>query len=272
MTYPPHAPGSSSDKLWTVDTNFALVARPESVGGTHANRMLHRESQQLIIGPYVIDTNGVVRVIPRDSMPGRLWVVTERRLFQAHGTFYELPLSDSGGFRRVRPVTTHNRHISDFASWRGLLTIAGVAPTATNKEHVFRSDDGRAALWFGNVDDLWRMGPPAGVGGPWNRTAVSPGVPSDPYLIYGYERKELQLSHRALQPVTFTVEVDFCADNTWSEYRRFTVAPSETCKYFFPDGYSAHWVRLQTDTAAEATATFTYGGPLVNGPYPPRPL
>ena len=29
--------------------------RPESVGGTPANRMIHRESNQLIIGPYFID-------------------------------------------------------------------------------------------------------------------------------------------------------------------------------------------------------------------------
>lgn len=68
---PAPRPGQQQHKLWTVDTNFALVARPESVGGTHANRMLHRESQQLIIGPCVIDTNGVVRVIQARTAVGR---------------------------------------------------------------------------------------------------------------------------------------------------------------------------------------------------------
>ena len=38
--------------------------RPESVGGTPANRMIHRESQQLNIGPYFIDARGHVRAIP----------------------------------------------------------------------------------------------------------------------------------------------------------------------------------------------------------------
>lgn len=109
-------------------------------------------------------------------------VVSERQLFDAHGTFYELPLSGSGGFRRVRPVATHNKHISDFASWRGLFVIAGLASSATTNSHVFRSDDGQAALWFGNVDDLWHLGAPAGVGGPWKNTTVTANSPSDPYL------------------------------------------------------------------------------------------
>jgi hypothetical protein len=186
-------------------------------------------------------------------------VVTERQMFQAHGTFYELPLSGSGGFRRIRPVTTHGKRISDFASWRGLFAIAGVAANAATNTHVYRSDDGQAALWFGNVDDLWRMGAPRGVGGPWKDTVVQAGAPSDPYLMLGYERKELALSHAAAQPVTFIVEVDFAADNTWSEYARFTVAPGEVATHVFPAGYSAHWVRVKSDTTTTATAQFSYG-------------
>lgn len=186
-------------------------------------------------------------------------VVTERNLFNAHGTIYELPRSDSGGFRRVRPVATHTKRISDFASWRGLLVIAGIATSATNNGHVFRSNDQQAALWFGNVDDLWRLGAPAGTGGPWKNTAVRAQTPSDPFLMFGYQQKVLQLSHSGTQPVTFTVEVDFAADNTWSEYARFTVPAGQKLKHVFPDGYSAHWVRLKTDTSTRATAIFAYG-------------
>jgi hypothetical protein len=186
-------------------------------------------------------------------------VVSERQLFNAHGTFYEVPLPGSGGFRRMRPVATHNKHISDFASWRGLLVIAGLASSCSNHPHVFRSDDGRAALWFGSVDDLWRLGAPAGVGGPWKDTPVQADSPSDPYLMLGYERKELKLSHGGTNTVTFTVQVDVAADNTWSDYGRFSVPPGQTLKHRFPDGYSAHWVRLRTDVAAVVTATFAYG-------------
>jgi hypothetical protein len=57
----------------------------------------------------------------------------------------------------------------------------------------------------------------------------------------------------------FTVEVDFAADNAWSEYARLMVPPGQTIRHIFPDGYSAHWVRLKADTSTTATATFTYG-------------
>ncbi len=185
-------------------------------------------------------------------------VVTERNLFQAHGTFYELPREDAGGIRRLRPVATHHKRISDFASWRGLLALAGVSAAATNDGHVFRSTDGRTALWFGNVDDLWRLGPPTGRGGPWKDTAVTAGIPSDPYLMLGYQGKILELSHHGRRPVTFTVEVDFSGDDRWSEYGRFTVAPGAVARHAFPDGYSAHWVRLKADTGATVSAIFTY--------------
>jgi hypothetical protein len=192
-------------------------------------------------------------------------IITERNMFQAHGTFYELPRSESGGFRRIRPITTHNRRISDFATWRGLLVLAGVANNAVTNGHVFRSTDNKTALWFGEADDLWRMGAPRGHGGPWKNSAVINGVPSDPYLMFGYEHKELSISHSNASPVTFTVEVDFAVDNTWSEYARFTVPAGQTVTHVFPDGYSAHWVRLKSDTTTTATAAFAYG-PTVTVP------
>lgn len=190
---------------------------------------------------------------------GKREVVTERNMFQAHGTFYELPREDAGGFRRVRPITTHDRMVTDYGSWRGLFVMAGVAADAATNNHVFRSDDGRAALWFGNIDDLWRMGIPSGIGGPWKSTSVAANVPSDPYLMFGYDQKRLQLSHEAPAPVVFRIEVDVAADNTWSEYGRFTVQPGQTLEHVFPSGYSAHWVRIVSDTATKATAVFTYG-------------
>lgn len=185
-------------------------------------------------------------------------VITERQLLNAHGTFYEVPYADAGGFRRIRPVCTHNKLISDFASWRGLFVVAGVANSATNDGHVIRSDDNQTALWFGGVDDIWRMGAPCGIGGPWKDSSVTNGAASDPYLIYGYDRKELSLSHSNASPVTFTIEIDFAADNRWSEYARFTVQPGQTLRHVFPDGYSAHWIRVKSDTTTTATAQLNY--------------
>ena len=72
ITYAPHQPFGSSDKLYEITPDLELVVRPESVGGTPANRLIHRESNQLIIGPYFIDAERKVRVIPPKLMPGRL--------------------------------------------------------------------------------------------------------------------------------------------------------------------------------------------------------
>ncbi len=72
VTYAPHAPSGSSDKLYEITPDLQQIVRPESIGGTPANRLIHKESDQLFIGPYVIDSSGKVRVIPLDRMFGRL--------------------------------------------------------------------------------------------------------------------------------------------------------------------------------------------------------
>jgi hypothetical protein len=70
-TYAPHAPTGSTDKLYEIDSQLRQTIRPESIGGTPANRMIHRESQQLFIGPYAIDRDRRVRVIAYTNMFGR---------------------------------------------------------------------------------------------------------------------------------------------------------------------------------------------------------
>ena len=71
ITYAPHKPQGSSDKLYEITPDLKQIIRPESIGGTPANRMIHKESKQLNIGPYFIDQKRKVRVIPYTSMPGR---------------------------------------------------------------------------------------------------------------------------------------------------------------------------------------------------------
>ena len=71
ITYGPHLPYGSSDKLYEITPDLQQIVRPESVGGTPANRMIHKESNQLIIGPYFIGADREVRVIPPKLMPGR---------------------------------------------------------------------------------------------------------------------------------------------------------------------------------------------------------
>ena len=71
ITYGPHLPLGSSDRLYEISPDLQKRIREESLGGTPANRMIHRESSQLFIGPYAIDTDANVRAIPYEIMMGR---------------------------------------------------------------------------------------------------------------------------------------------------------------------------------------------------------
>ncbi len=185
-------------------------------------------------------------------------VCTERDLFQAEGTFYELPAENAGGFIKMRPITTHRLRITDYCSWRGLLVLSGVSADDQAGEHIIRSEDGHAALWLGAVDDLWSLGRPTGHGGPWHETAVTAGTPSDPYLFRGYDHKVLTLSHDAAQAVHVTVELDVAGDGTWEPYRTFAVPVGEKVIHEFPAGFAGYWVRVTSDAACKATAELTY--------------
>ena len=188
-------------------------------------------------------------------------VESERHLANIHGTFYEVPLITNGAppaFHLMRPVSSHSKQITDFCSWNGLLVLAGVRADATNDGHVFADADHGTALWFGAVDDLWKLGKPVGHGGPWHNTQAKAGVPSDPYLMTGYDRKSLELSHRSTEPVTITLQVDINGTGLWVDFRSFDVEPGRTLSYRFPAGFSASWVRAVSDRDTNATLTFTY--------------
>ena len=43
ITYGPHLPFGSSDKLYQITPDLQQITRPESVGGTPAARMIHKE-------------------------------------------------------------------------------------------------------------------------------------------------------------------------------------------------------------------------------------
>jgi hypothetical protein len=186
-------------------------------------------------------------------------VCTERDLLNAGGTFFELPAENAGGVAKVRPIATHNRHIHDYVSWRGLLVMSGVAPDApASNPHLIRSADQSAALWVGAVDDLWSFGKPAGVGGPWKDTAVTAGQVSDPYLITGYDQKKLTLSHSSRSAVRIRVEVDLSGTGQWVTYTTLDVPAGQPVEHSFPAGYQAYWLRVSADSPTTATAWLTY--------------
>ena len=182
-------------------------------------------------------------------------VATERDLLNVHGSFYELPARNAQGVAKIRPVATHNLRIHDFCSHNGLLLLTGV-DAMTENEHIFRSADGRAAVWAGVVDDMWELGKPRGLGGPWKETQVKAGEPSDPYLMTGYDHKDVVMS--SITPVRIRLEVDIDGTGLWIPYRAFNLEAGQVIEHAFPEGFSAYWVRAISDSDTTATVMFSY--------------
>ena len=179
-------------------------------------------------------------------------VQTERYLMDAFGIFYELPpLVYGGNVWGIKPVCCHMRICPDMVYWRGMLVLAG----DQTDNAVGQPQSG---FWFGNIDDLWSWGKPAGWGAVWLDTAVKAEEPSEPFLMTGFDKKVLHLAHNAKGDRVFHIEVDFLGNGRFYKYESVRV-PAEGYKSFvFPSGYNAHWVRVKVDKDCKATAQFMY--------------
>ncbi len=191
-------------------------------------------------------------------------VETERALMDVHGIFYELSYHSYGNsIWGIRPISKHLRVIPDFCSWRGMLVLGGnqATPMQFGGNRIDRNPlagQPQAGLWFGKTDDLWSFGKPTGWGGPWYKTLVKADEASDPYLMNGFDEKVLHLKNETGKETAFSIEVDFMGNGDWTTYKKITVPGNGYVHHEFPQGYSAHWVRLIPHGNTTATAIFFY--------------
>lgn len=208
----------------------------------------------------VVKEDGKIFRIPKNDAyaeeSGRICreVATERDLFNFQGTFFELPARNAQGFAKIRPIATHNLAISDYASHFGLMFLTGLNEKTNSR--VIQSQDGKAAVWAGVIDDLWKLGKPRGKGGPWNNTVVKSNIASDPYLMTGYDQKSVELE--TSQDAEITIEVDIDGTGVWVPYKTFRLRSRQPVSHHFPEGFSAYWVRATCDVDCQSTATFIY--------------
>lgn len=187
-------------------------------------------------------------------------IMSERILANIHGTFYEVPLQIVGEeplYKLMRPVATHNKQISDYNTWNGLLVISGVRMDATPSLHILKDSASQVAMWIGGVDDIWKFGQPIGSGGPWKNTSVQANSLSDCYLMTGYDKKTLTLT--ADKDVSITVLLHIASYATSPVvYRVFSLKAGQTIIHEFPEGFSAHWLQVKADKDCVATAWLDY--------------
>ena len=149
VTYSPHMPEGSDDKLYAVNGALDLFVWPASVGGTPANRMIHRESAQLLIGPYLIDPTGKVRVIPQTVMPGRL-TGNVRHLTEPQSKVYYATMEE--GFYEVDVNTLAVKEL--FPDANGMENHAGPLLPGYHGKGFYA---GQGVLVYANNGELSRL-------------------------------------------------------------------------------------------------------------------
>ncbi len=180
----------------------------------------------------------------------------ERFLMDHHGMFYELsPWAYGNRIWGVRPISTHLWVLGDFCSFRGMLVLGADNASPSGGESPTTAEP-QSGIWMGKTDDLWQFGKPSGWGGPWWNTAVVAGTASDPYLMTGFDKKCLHIRHDAGTNVAFHVELDFMGHGQFDQYE--TVTTDGYAVHVFPEGLSAHWVRIVPEADCTATAQFYY--------------
>lgn len=248
ITYAPHKPNGSTDKLYSLGADGKLKIHPESVGGTPAARMIHRETQQLVLGPYVIDAQGAVRVVPPARMPGRLTGVArhltepERKVYVAtmEEGLYELDLvtlevteiyaDDQGqlsGKQSERPVAgLPGYHGKGLYSGQGRLVYANNGEAGA--EALKRPDipSGCLAEWDGETWRVVRRAQFTEVTGPGGLYGNA-DAERDPVWSIGWDDRSLILM--------------LLDGGVWSTYR----LPKGSHSYDGAHGWNTEWPRIR---------------------------
>jgi hypothetical protein len=247
ITYGPHKPHGSSDKLYEITPSLKQVIRPESIGGTPANRMIHKESNQLSIGPYFIDEKGKVRVIPYTSMPGRHTGTARHLKDPANKVYiatmeeglYSVDVHDLSVVEHIKDGNPTKRYRGQGIATalpgyhgKGLYSSQGTLVYANNGEHGknVRTDptvtSGALASWQGSGDwKLVRRNQFTEVTGPGG--IYGNADEQDPLWAMGWDARSLILM--------------LLEDGKWHSYR----LPKGSHSYDGAHGWNTEWPRIR---------------------------
>ncbi|MEM9368560.1 MAG: hypothetical protein AAGD07_21405 [Planctomycetota bacterium] len=120
VNYAPHMPRGSEHKLYSIDADLSqpMTVHPESVGGTPAGRMIHKESNQLLIAHHLIDASGNVRTIPPSEMPIRVTAIA-RHLTDPADLVYYIDMEGSIWQANVHTLAVKRLFKKPVPGWHG---------------------------------------------------------------------------------------------------------------------------------------------------------
>jgi len=150
LSEPKHGSGTG---LYEIAGDFTIRKRHES-NGVYANRLLHKESNQINIGPYMIDSNGKVRVI--EKLLGERLTATMTHLKDPSNKLYILTME--GLFHELDVHTLKTTRLFDLTKelsikgdphFKGGYTGRSRVVVANNTFTGPGDTDGRLAEWDG---------------------------------------------------------------------------------------------------------------------------
>ncbi len=251
ITYAPHSPYGSSDKLYEITPDLQLIVRPESEGGTPANRLIHKESNQLFIGPYAIDASRNVKTLSYKTAPGRYTGAArhltdpESKIYIAtmEEGFYEVDVntlktntlySDDNAKLRPADFPVLENKLAALPGWhgKGLYSGQGVLVYSDNGEYGqaalehFDATSGSLHEWDGKSWKLIRRNQFTEVTGPGGIYG-NPNPATDPIWTNGFDYKSVLLGVRQ--------------NGEW----RFFRLPKASYSYDGAHGWNTEWPRIR---------------------------
>jgi len=178
--YVAHIQGSGIG-LYEISDNMTMRLRPESVTGTFANRMVHWETEQAVIGPHVIDASGNVRTL--EELSSHRLTATARHLVHPERMAYFLTME--GLLFEADLITLETNLLANVNEeldlpadaqphYKGAFTAQGRLVVANNTyeepEFLGERSAGRLAEWDGTTWTIIERNPFVEVSGKQNPT------------------------------------------------------------------------------------------------------
>lgn len=252
LTYAPHRPLGSDDGLYEIDESLQIVRRPESVGGTPAARLIHRETNTLAIGPYLINADGNVHPVQPADMEGRISAQARHLtdpehkiyVYDMEGLLYELDIP-SRKATRLFARAVPGWHGKGAYSGQGVLVVANNGEHAAGSANKFKPFDyvvpntrkryeeaGALAEWDGTTWKLIRRRQFTDVTGPGG--IHGPPSPDSPLWAIGWDEKSVLLMVRSAADTK-------AAREPWHTFR----LPIACASYTGDHGWHTEWPRIR---------------------------
>lgn len=252
VTYSPHKPGGSDDGLYWIDSHGKMQRHPQSVGGTPANRFIHRESSQLFLGSHVISHRGPgkhvptrvyppVRTISSDQLPGRI-TGTARHLTDPANKVYMVTMEEG-----LYEVDVHTLDVTEIQRDGNVLDPPKYDAPYLPGYHGKDAYTGQGVLHYVNNGELGDlpMSAPSGCLAEWDGTrwmvrdrrqfvcVTGPGglygaeSDDDPVWALGWDHKSVVLKVKE--------------DGDWTDYR----LPKGSFTHDGAHGWHTEWPRIR---------------------------